>query len=123
MNILRVVYLANIIVARWISTSCLFYPKGAVQSVFTNTFQYSESIRLIGALWFGIFMLSIVGLFYPVKMSLILVFQLVYKFSWLLFAALPALLNKNPYPKSMSIFFVVWVIVLPFVIPWKSIFS
>jgi len=116
-------YFANIIVAGWISISCLFYPKVAQTTVFTNDFVYSEAIRLVGALWGAIFILSILGLFFPQKMSLVLLFQLIYKSSWLLFAALPAIINKNPYPKSMAAFFLLWVAILPFVIPWKSLFT
>ena len=92
-------------------------------TVFEGNFVYSEAIRLIGALWFAIFLLSILGLFYPEKMSLVLLFQLIYKSSWLLFAALPAFQNQQPYPKGMAITFIVWVVVLPFVIPWKTIFG
>jgi hypothetical protein len=120
---LKIVYCANIIVAGWISISSLFYPKTAQLTVFENNFVYSEAIRLVGALWFAIFILSILGLFYPEKMSLVLVFQLIYKSSWLIFATLPAMMNNQPYPKGMAVFFIVWVFVLPFVIPWKVIFS
>ncbi|MEM8895340.1 MAG: hypothetical protein AAGC88_12230 [Bacteroidota bacterium] len=56
-------------------------------------------------------------------MSLILLFQLIYKSSWLVFAALPALASNQPYPKGMAVFFVIWVVVLPFVIPWRNLFS
>lgn len=55
-------------------------------------------------------------------MSLVLVFQLIYKSAWLLFAALPAMMAAKPYPKGMAVFFVIWVAILPFVIPWKEIF-
>jgi hypothetical protein len=120
---LKIMYFANILVAGWISLSSLFYPKTAQATVFSNDFAYSEAIRLVGALWFAIFLLSILGLFYPEKMSLVLLFQLIYKGSWLLFAVLPAILNNQPYPKGMAIFFIVWVVLLPFVIPWKTIFS
>lgn len=116
-------YLANIIVAGSVSISCLFYPKNALSSVFTGAFEYSEAIRLIGALWFAIFLLSILGLFYPKPMSLVLVFQLLYKSSWLIFAALPAMVQQQPYPKAMALFFLVWVVVLPFIIPWKAMLS
>lgn len=116
-------YAANIAVAGWISYSCLFFPEKAVSTVFTDSFAYSESIRLVGALWGGIFILSCLGLLFPMRMSLILLFQLIYKGSWLLFAALPAIRNGDPYPESMAIFFIVWVLVLPFVIPWNYIFS
>ncbi len=120
---LTLTYIANIIVAGWISITCLFYPRAAQYSIFTDAFHYSESFRLIGALWFGIFALSVVGLFLPKEMSLILVFQFIYKSTWLLLAALPAILNGNIYPKSMAGFFLVWVMFLPWVIPWKEVFN
>lgn len=121
--ILKIVYSANIIVAGWISLTSLFSPKKAVTSIFENSLDYSEAIRLIGTLWGAIFILSFLGLFYPKKMALVLLFQLIYKGSWLLFVALPAISSKQSYPKGMAIFFLIWCIVLPFVIPWKEIFS
>ena len=114
---MKIVYLANILVAGWISITCLFFPKTGQLSVFENAFDYSEAIRLVGALWGAIFLLSILGLFFPMKMSLVLLFQLIYKSSWLLVAALPAMMNQQHYPKGMTVFFVIWVVVLPFVIP------
>lgn len=120
--LMRLMYAANILVAGWISYSALFYPRSAVATVFSGAFDYSEAIRLVGALWGAIFILSVVGLFYPKGMSLVFLFQLVYKSSWLIVAALPAIMNSTPYPKPMATFFLIWVIILPFVIPWKSIF-
>ncbi len=120
---MTIIYIANVIVAGWISLTSLFFPRTALTTVFSNTFAYSESIRLVGALWLAIFLLSVLGLFYPQKMSLVLLFQLIYKSAWLLAVALPALLNNQPYPKGMAVFFVIWVLVLPFVIPWASLFG
>jgi hypothetical protein len=120
---IKLMYAANIIVAGWISTSSLFLPKTAQMTVFENQFAYSEAIRLVGALWGAIFMLSVLGLLFPQKMQLVFLFQLIYKSSWLIFAALPAILNKQPYPKGMAITFLIWVVVLPFVIDWKWIFQ
>jgi hypothetical protein len=117
------VYIANILVAGWISITSLFFPRTAQQTVFSNAIQYSESIRLVGALWGAIFLLSILGLFLPRQMSLVLLFQLIYKSLWLLFVALPALTNHQPYPKGMALVFVVWVVMLPFVIPWRELFG
>lgn len=84
---LKLIYVANILVAGWISISSLFYPHTAQATVFSNDFAYSEAIRLVGALWGAIFILSVLGLFYPMQMSLVLLFQLIYKSSWLIFAA------------------------------------
>lgn len=123
MAAIKLMYLANILVAGWISISSLFFPQYAQASVFSGDFAYSEAIRLVGALWGAIFILSIIGLFFPMKMSLVLLFQLIYKSSWLLFAALPAILHAQPYPKGMAAFFLAWVIILPFIIPWSYIFG
>lgn len=120
--LLKLVYIANILVAGWISISSLFFPKSALASVFQNSFAYSEAIRLVGALWGAIAVLSIAGLFFPQRMSVVLLFQLIYKSAWLLVVALPAVINGNSYPRAMAAFFVVWVILLPFVIPWKYLF-
>jgi len=122
MVLMKSVYFANVLVAGWISISSLFFPKIEQQTVFQGMFEYSEAIRLMGALWWAIFLLSVLGLFYPRQMNLVFLFQLIYKGSWLIFAALPAMLNGEPYPKAMTAFFVLWVIVLPFVIPWKELF-
>ena len=116
-------YGANILVAGWISISSLFFPERAVLTVFENNFVYSEAIRLVGALWWAIFILSILGLFFPMQMSLVLLFQLIYKSSWLIFAALPAYWNQLPYPKGMAMCFIIWVVILPFIIPWRQLFS
>ena len=120
---LTIIYVANIIVAGWISITSLFFPKVAVETVFSNEITYSESIRLVGALWLAIFLLSLLGLFFPQQMSLVLLFQLIYKFAWLLFVAFPAWRSKQPYPRYMAGFFLVWVFVLPFFIPWVKLFA
>lgn len=120
---MKFIYVANILVAGWISITSLFFPKTAQLTIFENNFAYSEAIRLVGALWGAIFILSILGLFFPKQMSLVFLFQLIYKSSWLIFVALPAIMNNQSYPKAMASFFLVWVIILPFVIPWKEVFA
>lgn len=108
--LLRLIYIANILVTGWISISCLFYPKTALHTVFENTVAYSESIRLVGALWGAIFVISILGLFYPEQMQVIFLFQWVYKSAWLLVVALPAIWAAQPYPRGMAAVFVLWVL-------------
>ena len=121
--LLKIVYIANILVAGWIGITSLFFPKTAVRTIFENTYSNSEFIRLIGALWLSIAVLSCFGLFKPQNFSPVLVLQLIYKGAWLLVVALPAIISQTPYPKGMAVFFVIWVIVLPFVIPWNYLFS
>jgi hypothetical protein len=117
---LYIIYIANIIVAGWISITALFYPKTAATTVFQNAYAPTEVIRLVGCLWLSIAILSILGLFRPIVFSPILLVQLIYKGMWLVVVAYPAVKNNQPYPSGMAAFFVVWVIVLPFIIPWSE---
>lgn len=118
MSGLKTIYIANIVVAGWIAISAMFFPKTAAATVFSNAYPQTEVIRLVGCLWLTIAALSALGLWKPLTFSPILLVQLIYKSAWLLVVALPALLNKQSFPKEMALFFVVWVLVLPFVIPW-----
>lgn len=120
---LKIAYGANILVAGWICGFALFYPRVAVISVFDNKFTYSEAIRLVGSFWLAVCILSIMGLWYPQKMQWVFVFQIIYKSAWLLFAALPASLKNEPFPKNMGVFFIVWVCVLPFIVDWTTLFK
>ncbi len=117
---IKIVYIANIIVAGWISITSVFYPKMASVTVFQNAYQPTEVIRLVGCLWLAIAILSVLGLWRPISFSPILLVQLIYKATWLLVVALPAVKNNETYPSGMALFFLIWVLVLPFVIPWTE---
>jgi hypothetical protein len=117
---LKIIYIANIIVASWISISSIFFPKIASVTVFQNAYQPTEVMRLVGCLWLAIVILSILGLWRPISFSPILLVQLIYKGTWLLVVALPAIKNNQNYPSGMALFFLIWVIVLPFIIPWSE---
>ena len=117
---LKIIYFANIIVAGWIGISSLFFPKTAIATVFSNAYQPSELVRLVGALWLAIALLSVLGLWKPITFSPVLLLQLFYKGGWLIVVALPAMLNGINYPKGMAVFFLIWVLVLPFLIPWRE---
>ena len=123
MNALRIIYVANILVAGWISISSLFYPRIAATTVFQDAYPTTDTIRLVRALWLTIAVLSILGLWKPYNFAPVLLIQLIYKGSWLLVVALPAILKNAPYPKSMAAFFLIWVLLLPFVIPWQRMFA
>ncbi len=117
---LKIVYIANIVVAGWISFASMTSPKKAAETVFQNSYPSTEVIRLVGCLWLSIAILSILGLWKPITFSPILLVQLIYKGTWLLIVALPAIKNNQPYPVGMALFFLVWVFVLPFLIPWTE---
>lgn len=116
---LRIIYVLNIIVAGQIAISAMFNPARAATTTFGSAYPPTEVIRLVGCLWLGITVLSILGLWKPITFSPVLLLQLVYKGSWLLIVALPAIRNDEPFPMGMTIFFVIWVLVLPFLIPWS----
>jgi hypothetical protein len=120
MTALKLTYIANILVAGWISTTSLISPTRASRAVFQNAYQPTELIRLVGALWLAIAVLSALGLWRPLVFSPVLLVQLIYKGTWLLIVALPAIKNQTPYPSGMAACFLLWTLVLPFVIPWAA---
>lgn len=120
MTSLKIIYAANIIVAGWISITSLFFPKLSAATVFSNAYQPTEIIRLVGCLWLAIAVLSLLGLWWPLTCSPVLLLQLIYKGTWLLVVAIPAIRNHQPYPAGMALFFLIWCLVLPFVIPWSD---
>lgn len=117
---LKIIYIANIIVAGWISITSIFSPNKSALTVFQNAYQPTEVTRLVGCLWLAIAVLSVLGLWRPISFSPILLVQLIYKGTWLVIVALPAIKNDQPYPSGMATFFLVWVLVLPFIIPWTA---
>lgn len=117
---LKIIYVLNIIVAGQIGISAISSPKNSALTTFGKAYQPTEIIKLVGCLWLAIAIISILGLWKPVTFSPILLVQLIYKGTWLLLVALPAFRNNIPFPKTMTLFFIAWVLILPFLIPWKE---
>lgn len=114
------IYIGNVIVAGGISLTSLFYHEGV--DSFPGLTQYGEPLYLTGSHWLAISFLSILGLlFSKVKFSIVFIHQLIYKFTYLAVSVVPSLIRGeiNEVPYGMAIFFIVWVVVLPVVIPWK----
>ena len=111
------------IVAGQIGVAALFHSARATVTVCQGAIQASEGLRVVGALWLAIAVLSTIGLSSPRPMSAVLALQLVYMFSWLLVAGIPALRAGASYPRGMFWSFVVWGAVLPWVIPGRYLFG
>ncbi|MBP8239443.1 MAG: hypothetical protein KAX50_05760 [Saprospiraceae bacterium] len=120
MTAIKLVYIANIIVAGYIGITSLFFPKLSSATIFQNAYPGTDIVRLVGCLWLAIAVLSVFGLWRPLTFSPVLLLQLIYKGSWLLVVAIPAMKNNQTYPSGMALFFLVWVLILPFVIPWSA---
>ena len=120
MVLIKLVYTANIIVAGYIGITSLFLPQLSSATIFQNAYQTTDVIRLVGCLWLAIAILSALGLWRPLTFSPVLLLQLIYKGSWLLVVAIPAIKNSQAYPAGMATIFLIWVLVLPFVIPWAA---
>jgi hypothetical protein len=123
-TVLRFVFAANVLVAGVVGYFSLVRPVQAVELVFQGTAEDNSAMGVAGSFWLAIAILSAVGLYFPAQMSVVLMIQLLYKGMWLMFFALPAYLNGQPgkVPTGIALFFAVWVVVLPFVIPFRFIF-
>ena len=117
----RLVFGANVLVAGIVGAMTLFWPSAAKALVFGNTVDPSAALRIVGSFWLAIALLSAFGVFHPRPLLAVLVVQLLYKGLWLLVVALPAVVARDTsaLPAGVAAFFLVWVSVLPFVIPWR----
>ncbi|MEM1043293.1 MAG: hypothetical protein AAGI91_11770 [Bacteroidota bacterium] len=122
--LLRFVYAANILLAGSVGWSSLFAPDQAQNSVFAGTASPDAALGVVGAFWCTVAILSAVGLFLPEQMAVLLVVQLVYKALWLLAFAMPAWrAGEAAVPSGVAVSFALWVVVLPFAIPWRTLFT
>ncbi len=78
--------------------------------------------HVVGCLWLGIAVLSALGLWQPLTFWPVLLIQLIYKGTWLLVVALPAIRSGESYPSGMAGTFLLWVLALPFLISWEYFF-
>jgi hypothetical protein len=122
MSCLRLVYAFNLLILLPIAVPNLLrlFP--------TDQERFEESAgwrTLVGALWTAILVLSILGLYAPLRYSPVLVLQVIYKTLWLLVFALPRVLNGRAHsvPWGIAGTFLVIILVWPFVIPRVALFS
>ncbi len=123
---LRVIYVANIIVAGVVGGMSLFFSRIAKKRLFDEEEQSdSHATYLTGSFWMAITITSFLGVFFPIKFSPVLVIQVLYKGLFLIRRALPLIIRRN-YSRGLigiSSSFLVWVIVLPIFIPWNYLFN
>jgi len=117
---LQFAYWVNIVVLGPIAISTVFrlFP--------TDQARLEESAGwrvLAGAFWVSVVVLSILGLFQPLRYSPVLLFQVIYKVVWLAVYVAPRLLRgeSDAVPWIMTAAFVAYVVVWPFIIPWAYV--
>lgn len=121
----RVIYVSYAVVVGVVGHLSLFAPQVAFRSVFEGTIQSSLDTKMLGGLWLTIAIVTAFGLFRALPFSPVLLVQILYKEGWLRAVAAPFLFagRADALPASMSIFFAVWILVLPFAIPWRYLFA
>lgn len=124
--VLRTMYAINVIVCGAITSICLFFPDDAIDYLFRGTFAGPSDvaiIRMVGSFSASIALVSLFGMFNFKAFRLVFLYQLIFAFVFLLAAVVPYIVNTHDAPLGMISFLVVWMIVLPFVVPWKRMFS
>ena len=126
MNPLFFPYIFNILVLVPIALMTLLGGERGGRLASQGKFQESEGFRtILGSLWTAILIGSVLGLFWPVPMSPLLLIQVIYKTLWLLVFVLPRLLGgrMGDVPWGISLTFLVIVVSYPWVIPWRQVFG
>ncbi len=121
MNPLLFPYIFNIIVLIPVGLLTLLGGERGGQLACQNKFPESEGFRtILGSLW-----TAILGLFFPVQMSPLLLIQVIYKSLWLLVFVRPRLLKGqiSELPSGIVLVFLVIVLSYLWVIPWGQLFG
>jgi hypothetical protein len=94
MNPVLFPYIFNIIVLIPVGLLTLLGGERGGQLACQNKFPESEGFRtILGSLWTAILVGSILGLFFPVQMSPLLLIQVIYKSLWWFVFVMPRLLK------------------------------
>ncbi len=122
---LKAMYLAAIFGAGVAGAVSLFAPGLAGKYVFGGDAQVEVYLRIVGAIWLAIGLIAIAGLLDPMRYLPILLLQLVYKSTWLICAAYPALLHGRMTTglTGLTVLFTVWVIALLAFVPFRALLS
>lgn len=88
----------------------------------TSEFALAEGIRT--ALFAGLGLTAVLGLRYPVQMLPLLFFEMIWKTIYLVAFALPLWSAHQITPAAAAdIQAVLWVVIFPFLIPWRYVFA
>jgi hypothetical protein len=72
----------------------------------------------------GFWLMSAIGLRYPLQMLPVLLWELVWKVLWLTIVALPLWLSgQTGDPAFAMVPDILWVVIVPFAIPWRYVVS
>lgn len=126
MTLLHLPYIFNIIVLIPIGLLTLLGGEKGGQLACQSKFPESEGFRtILGSLWTAILIGSVLGLFFPITMSALLLIQVIYKSLWLLVYAMPRMLKQgnNEVPWGIASTFLVIIMSYPWVIPWGQLFG
>ncbi|MEN9672608.1 MAG: hypothetical protein RL553_873 [Planctomycetota bacterium] len=126
MTPLVLAYIFNIIILIPIGLMTMLGGAKGGQLACQSKFPESEGFRtILGSLWTAILIGSVLGLFFPITMSVLLLIQVIYKALWLLVYAMPRMLNQraNEVPWGIASTFLIIIVTYPLVIPWAQLFG
>ena len=126
MTPLVLAYIFNIIVLIPIGLMTMLGGEKGGQLACQRKFPESEGFRtILGSLWTAILIGSVLGLFFPITMSALLLIQVIYKTLWLLVFVMPRMLNKrrNEVPWGIASAFLIIILSYPWIIPWAQLFG
>jgi hypothetical protein len=126
MTLLLLAYVFNIVILVPVGLMSLLGGPEGQRRLFQGKYPESAGIRtILGSLWTALLIGSVIGLFYPVSMSPLLLIQVIYKTLWWLVFVVPRLASgrsREVHWGSAGIFLFM-LLAYPWVIPWSNIFA
>lgn len=124
MTLLQIGFVVDAVVTFPFALATLIGCERWAQLLFRESLPESHSLRtILGSLWMAILMCSLVGVFFPVEMSPVLILQLIYKGLWIAWFAIPRWLSGRSaeVPWRIAGIFLAFILVYPWIIPWTRL--
>ncbi len=119
MNNIIIPYIANIVILTPVCFMMFFGKNDKTVQAFQGTVNDSPGLRfLVGSLWLGVLMCSIIALFLPEKFISLLIFQFIYKLIFIVTYSIPTLIYRGfkSIPVGITLTFLIIIFLWPYFI-------
>lgn len=121
MSAIALILTFNIIAAGCLGLVSVLFPIYASVSVYKNRFESRRSTILTGLAWSLLAVLSVAGVWNPMRFVPLLWMQFILQSLYTLFLISPAFKKRTRPPWGLFFFFMIWTLLLALALPWKEI--
>jgi hypothetical protein len=120
MSAISLILTLNIFAAGWLGLVSVLFTTYSLVSVYKNRLASKKSVRLSGLAWCLLAVLSVAGVWSPMKFIPMLWIQLLLQSIYTFFLISPAFKKRTRPPWGLFLFFLLWTLLLAVALPWPE---